>query len=112
MKDVLFCLSDYYGEADILRRAARNERFRPCVEEIISVIAVLEEYKVECDISIDLVEVKGFEYYTGVTFEIISSETPASLVTGGRYDGLVSRYGRSVPRRGFRYRRRGAYAEH
>ena len=36
-------------------------------------IAVLEEYKVECDISVDLVEVKGFEYYTGVTFEIISS---------------------------------------
>ena len=62
---------------------------------------MLEEYKVECDISIDLVEVKGFEYYTGVTFEIISSETPASLVTGGRYDGLVSRYGRSVPAAGF-----------
>ena len=101
VKDVLFCLSDYYGEADILRRAARNERFRPCVEEIISVITVLEEYKVECDISIDLVEVKGFEYYTGVTFEIISSTAPASLVTGGRYDGLVSRYGRSVPAAGF-----------
>ena len=101
VKDVLFNLSDYYGDADILHRAARNERFRSCVEEIISVITVLEEYKVECDISVDLVEVKGFEYYTGVTFEIVSSSSPASLVTGGRYDGLVSRYGRSVPAAGF-----------
>lgn len=101
VKEVLFSLSDYYGDADILRRAARNERFRPCVEEIISVIAVLEEYNIECGISVDLVEVKGFEYYTGVTFEIISSTTPASLVTGGRYDGLVSRYGQSVPAAGF-----------
>ncbi len=101
VKEVLFSLSDYYGDADILRRAARNERFKPCVEEIISVIAVLEEYNIECDISVDLVEVKGFEYYTGVTFEIISSATPASLVTGGRYDGLVSRYGQSVPAAGF-----------
>ncbi len=101
IKDVLFNLSDYYGDADILRRAARNERFRPCVEEIISLITVLEEYKVECDISIDLVEVKGFEYYTGVTFEIISSTAASPLITGGRYDGLVSRYGRSVPAAGF-----------
>ena len=101
VKDVLFCLSDYYGEADILRRAVQNERFRPYVEEIISVITVLEEYKGECDISIDLVEVKGFEYYTGVTFEIISSAAPASLATGGRYNGLVSRYGRNVPAAGF-----------
>ncbi|MXZ13401.1 MAG: ATP phosphoribosyltransferase regulatory subunit [Candidatus Dadabacteria bacterium] len=101
VKDVLFSLSDYYGDADILRRAARNERFRPCIDEIISLITVLEEYKVECDISIDLVEVKGFEYYTGVTFEIISSAAPASLVTGGRYDGLVNRYGKNIPAAGF-----------
>ena len=101
VKDVLFSLSDYYGDADILRRASRNERFRPCIEEIVSVISVLEEYNIECDISVDLVEVKGFEYYTGVTFEVISSVAPASLVTGGRYDGLVSRYGRSVPAAGF-----------
>ncbi|MCY3986297.1 MAG: ATP phosphoribosyltransferase regulatory subunit [Candidatus Dadabacteria bacterium] len=101
VKEVLFSLSDYYGEVDVLHRAARNERFSPCIKEIISVISILEEYKVECDISVDLVEVKGFEYYTGVTFEIISSEFPASLVTGGRYDGLVSRYGRSVPAAGF-----------
>ncbi len=101
IKDVLFSLSDYYGDVDILRRAAGNERFRPFVDEIVSVISVLEEYNIECDISVDLVEVKGFEYYTGVTFEIISSLTPASLVTGGRYDGLVGRYGRSVPAAGF-----------
>lgn len=101
VKDVLFSLSDYYGDADILRRASRNERFKPCVGEIVSVISVLEEYNIECDISVDLVEVKGFEYYTGVTFEVISSVAPASLVTGGRYDGLVSRYGRSVPAAGF-----------
>ena len=101
VKDVLFSLSDYYGDADILRRASRNERFKPCIEEIVSVISVLEEYNIECDISVDLVEVKGFEYYTGVTFEVISSVAPSSLVTGGRYDGLVSRYGRSVPAAGF-----------
>ncbi len=101
VKEVLFSLSDYYGDADILRKAARNERFKPCIEEIVSVISVLNEYNIECDISVDLVEVKGFEYYTGVTFEVISSVAPTSLVTGGRYDGLISRYGRSVPAAGF-----------
>ena len=101
VKDVLLSLSDYYGDADILRRAARNEGFKLYIEEIVSVISVLEEYNIECEISVDLVEVKGFEYYTGVTFEVISSVAPVSLATGGRYDGLVSRYGRSVPAAGF-----------
>ena len=101
IKEVLLSLSDYYGDAGVLRRAAKIESFRPWVEEILSVLAVLEEYKVECDILVDLVEVKGFDYYTGVTFEVLSSATPDSLVTGGRYDGLTQCFGHSVPAAGF-----------
>ncbi len=101
VKDMLFSLSDYYGGTEILRRTAKNKRFAPYIEEIISVIEILEEYKVECDISVDLVEVKGLNYYTGVTFEIISSTTPVFLATGGRYDELVSKYGQDVPAAGF-----------
>ncbi len=101
IKDVLLSLSDYYGDAGVLRRAAGVESFRPWVEEILSVIAVLDEYKVECDILVDLVEVKGFDYYTGVTFEVLSSAAPDSLATGGRYDGLTSRFGHSVAAAGF-----------
>ncbi len=101
VKDMLFSLSDYYGGTEILRQTAKNKRFAPYIEEIVSVIEVLEDYKVECDISVDLVEVKGLDYYTGVTFEIISSTTPVSLVTGGRYDELVSSYGQNIPAAGF-----------
>lgn len=101
IKDVLLCLSDYYGDLGVLRRAEKIPSFRPFVEEILSVIEVLGEYDLECDMMVDLVEVKEFDYYTGVTFEILSSASPASLVTGGRYDGLTSRFGHSVPAAGF-----------
>ncbi len=101
IKDILLSLSNYYGGTEVLKRAAKNPRLKPYIEQIISVIEILGEYEIECEISVDLVEVKGFEYYTGVTFEIMSSAAPVSLVTGGRYDGLVSRYGRSVPAVGF-----------
>lgn len=101
IKDVLLCLSDYYGDPGVLRRAEKIPSFRPFVGEILSVMEVLGEYELECDILVDLVEVKEFDYYTGVTFEILSSASPASLVTGGRYDGLTSRFGRSVPAAGF-----------
>jgi histidyl-tRNA synthetase len=39
--------------------------------------------------------VRGFDYYTGMVFEIYdsNSENPRSLFGGGRYDGLVSLFG-------------------
>ncbi|MBU2220438.1 histidine--tRNA ligase [Patescibacteria group bacterium] len=39
--------------------------------------------------------VRGFDYYTGIVFEIqdTSPENPRALLGGGRYDGLVSMFG-------------------
>ncbi len=39
--------------------------------------------------------VRGFDYYTGMVFEVFDTnpENPRSLFGGGRYDGLVSMFG-------------------
>jgi histidyl-tRNA synthetase len=47
---------------------------------------------------------RGFDYYTGVVFEVFDTneENPRSLFGGGRYDGLVGAYlGQSIPAFGF-----------
>ena len=40
--------------------------------------------------------VRGFDYYTGMIFEVFDRDTqnPRSLFGGGRYDGLISQFGR------------------
>ena len=39
---------------------------------------------------------RGFDYYTGVVFELYDARSPKHLVAGGRYDGLLSRLGSTV----------------
>lgn len=45
----------------------------------------------------DLGEVRGLDYYTGIHFEIYVSGTGRAAGAGGRYDELMSRFGRPMP---------------
>jgi ATP phosphoribosyltransferase regulatory subunit len=40
---------------------------------------------------------RGFDYYTGVVFELHDPRAKAALVAGGRYDGLLTRLGSPSP---------------
>ncbi|HEX2571348.1 MAG TPA: ATP phosphoribosyltransferase regulatory subunit [Polyangia bacterium] len=48
----------------------------------------------EARLAIDLGEVRGFDYYTGLRFQGYAPGVGAALVSGGRYDHLIERYGR------------------
>jgi ATP phosphoribosyltransferase regulatory subunit len=46
---------------------------------------------------VDLAEVRPSTYYTGVFFSLYASSFPRSIAAGGRYDGLVGRFGKARP---------------
>jgi len=50
---------------------------------------------------IDLGEVRGFDYYTGVRFQGYVHGAAQAVLQGGRYDGLLARYGHPSPAVGF-----------
>lgn len=65
-------------------------------------LRILDEYEINCKTIIDLGNIRDFTYYTGITFEIISSGGIFSpMVIGGRYDNLVQKYGYPTPATGF-----------
>jgi histidyl-tRNA synthetase len=47
-------------------------------------------------IILDLGEVRGMDYYTGITFRAVAPGLGWPLVSGGRYDDLISGFGRSM----------------
>ncbi len=49
----------------------------------------------------DLSLVQGIDYYTGVVFRGYAQGAGTTVVSGGRYDGLVGRFGADVPATGF-----------
>jgi ATP phosphoribosyltransferase regulatory subunit len=52
-------------------------------------------------LSIDLGDVRGFDYYTGIRFGGYVGGAPEAVLRGGRYDELIGRYGPQAPATGF-----------
>ncbi|MCI0454170.1 MAG: ATP phosphoribosyltransferase regulatory subunit [Candidatus Dadabacteria bacterium] len=101
VKRVILSLPELYGSKDILSRAKKNSIIRKYVKELEEVLKVVDEFKVGCDINVDLGEIRGFNYYTGVTFEVVSPRVPSPLIIGGRYDELIEKYGYKCAATGF-----------
>jgi ATP phosphoribosyltransferase regulatory subunit len=101
VKDTILTLPELFGGRDVLKVAKKIKSIRKYVSELESVLAVIDDYQLECDINIDLAEIRGFNYYTGITFEILSRDIQAPLIRGGRYDELMGKYGHDAPATGF-----------
>lgn len=73
------------------------------VEELRQVFDRLRTHGVK-NIEFDLTLMRGFDYYTGIVFEVFDTDTEnsRSIFGGGRYDELLSIFGTSnVPAVGF-----------
>ena len=72
--------------------------FEPALNNFIEIVELLET--LGYDYRIDIASGRGFEYYTGVIFEIAAGDE--RVVGGGRYDDLIPLMGgRQVPASGF-----------
>jgi ATP phosphoribosyltransferase regulatory subunit len=52
---------------------------------------------------VDLGEVRGFDYYTGMRLRVWARGVSAPIGGGGRYDDLLGRYGEPRPATGFAF---------
>ena len=72
----------------------------PGVARLEAVLAALpDDVRSRC--LLDLGELLGFGYYTGVVFQAWVPGVGRPVASGGRYDRLIARYGRDVPAAGF-----------
>ena len=74
---------------------------RPAAADIRKVTDILKEHEADCEICLDPFDVRSFNYYTGITFQVLHERAPSPLIVGGRYDSLVKRYGHDTPATGF-----------
>jgi histidyl-tRNA synthetase len=72
----------------------KNPQARKAVENLSAIADILEEYGCLSNCSLDLSIARGFDYYTGMVFEVYDKKKAMrSLFGGGRYDGLVELFG-------------------
>lgn len=103
-REMLLKTTDFFGSAEMLKEAAAiadNDRSKNAVERLLSLYQVLCEYGVEKYISFDLGMLSKYNYYTGVIFKAYAYGVGDAILKGGRYDNLLSRFGKEAPAVGF-----------
>ncbi len=83
------------------REAASNEISRGAIARLEELYRLLKIYGVEEYVSFDLGMLSKFHYYTGVIFKAYTYGVGDAIVTGGRYDTLLSRFGKDAAAIGF-----------
>jgi ATP phosphoribosyltransferase regulatory subunit len=53
------------------------------------------------ELSIDLADLRGYQYHSGVMFAVYVEKLPQPIARGGRYDHVGQAFGRSRPATGF-----------
>lgn len=61
----------------------------------------LESINLIDDFRFDLSEVANRSYYTGIVFKAYTKDIDSAIASGGRYDNLISSFGKSIPSVGF-----------
>ena len=104
LRDTLSPLLDLKGQsAGFLRNMKALFRrdlpeFEPALDNFIDIVDLMET--LGYNYQIDIASGRGFEYYTGVIFQLYSGNT--RVVGGGRYDALIPLMGgQEVPASGF-----------
>ena len=100
-------LGTLYGPADTtLARAAQlpwPADVRAALDQLAAVLAAFTQLADPPApmVTIDLGELRGFDYYTGVRFAGYAGGAGDAVLRGGRYDELIGRYGRPHRATGF-----------
>jgi ATP phosphoribosyltransferase regulatory subunit len=102
IRKFVMSLPELNGPPSLLSKLDRVPKAaRPAFAELREIVAALEKKRVDARLHVDLGEVRGFDYYTGVRFQAFVAGAASAVLQGGRYDGLLARYGRPSPAVGF-----------
>ncbi|MBM7581497.1 ATP phosphoribosyltransferase regulatory subunit [Caldicoprobacter guelmensis] len=104
IKDTIYRLPQLYGDSRILIEAnkiSRSPKCKDALENVYQVYGILRDYGFDRYVTFDLGMVQSFNFYTGIIFRGITKELGYPVCGGGRYDRLVSEFGRDLPATGF-----------
>lgn len=92
------------GNVEVLKKAyniAVNSKSRRALDRLSEMQELLTAYGVSEYIAFDLGILRDMSYYTGMIFEAYTAGLGFPLCGGGRYDRLLSDFGRPLPATGF-----------
>lgn len=103
-KEILKEIPYLKGNKEVLNKAyafSLNANSRRALDNLSEIYEILKSYGVLDYVSFDLGLIRDMSYYTGMIFEAYTAKLGFPLCGGGRYDNLLSNFGRPLPATGF-----------
>ncbi|MEN4919673.1 ATP phosphoribosyltransferase regulatory subunit [Achromobacter spanius] len=94
-------LPNLYGGPEVLSEARRDLPPLPGVAEALDALQAVVDAMPNVSFSVDLADVGGYAYHSGVKFSLYAEGWHDALVSGGRYDDVSRAFGRARPATGF-----------
>src|SRR5699024_11022229 len=99
-------LIDLNGEADVVDRARNVLREAPpgvgvALDELSEAVNWLAEFRPGLPLHVDLAELRGYSYHTGLVYAAFVQGQGRELARGGRYDNVGAAFGGARPATGF-----------
>jgi len=99
--DALLALARLHGGCEVIAQARRVLPPLPEIGRALDDLEQLARRTGADELSIDLADLHGYRYHTGVTFAAYAPALPGAVLRGGRYDDIGRAFGRARPATGF-----------
>jgi len=107
--DYFLSLLDLQGDAAVLTQAAKvlpkngeqASAIDSSLSQLLTVVDHLQRNHPQVNVHIDLADVFGYRYHTGLKFFAYTDGRGRAIAKGGRYDRIGQQFGRARPATGF-----------
>ncbi|HUL65960.1 MAG TPA: ATP phosphoribosyltransferase regulatory subunit [Burkholderiaceae bacterium] len=99
--EALLALTELHGGVGVIEEARKRLPRSPGALRALDDLAWLVERSTADEVSVDLSDLHGYRYYTGVNFAAYDARASGALLRGGRYDDIGRAFGRARPATGF-----------
>ena len=104
VQEIFNKLPELTGTVEVISKARRlftNDLINNALDRMEKLYELLSIYGFEKYISFDLGIIANFDYYSGIIFHGYTYGTGNPIAKGGRYDNLLSQFGKDAPSIGF-----------
>ncbi|MEO6353396.1 MAG: ATP phosphoribosyltransferase regulatory subunit [Oxalobacteraceae bacterium] len=100
-RKALLALPTLYGDISVIDRARAVLPILPRISQALDELQSLVALVGTANITIDLADLRGYQYHSGVMFAAYVPGLPSAVARGGRYDHVGEAFGRARPATGF-----------
>ncbi|HEY3538283.1 MAG TPA: ATP phosphoribosyltransferase regulatory subunit [Trinickia sp.] len=101
IRDALRLLPSLYGDASVLELARQRLPQWPDIAQALDDLTFLAAQVEGAEVTIDLADLRGYAYHSGVMFSAYVDGVSNAVARGGRYDHVGQAYGRARAATGF-----------